>query len=255
MFFVISKILSFLFSPFTWILALLALAVFLKNPKKKKRFLIAALASALFFSNTFIAKEFMRLWEPSPVPVTSLQKHYSAAIVLGGGMVTADSRYNSTSFRHNTDRIMQAIWLYNNGVVDKIVISGGSGSLQFRNMLEGSILYHYLCDIGIPADDMLIDSLSDNTHQNAVNTAILLNDSLPGENYLLITSASHMRRSLGCFHHEGIEADPFPVDFTAGERSWDVMNLIVPKAEAFVIWEELLHEIVGSVIYRIVGYW
>lgn len=254
MFFVISKILAFLFSPFTWILVLLAFGIFLKNPKRKKRFLIAALVSALFFSNTFIAKEFMRLWEPSPVPVSSLQKHYSAAIVLGGGMVTTDSRYNSTTFRHNTDRIMQAIWLYENGLVDKIVISGGSGSLQYRNMLEGSILYHYLCDIGIPSSAMLIDSLSDNTHQNAVNTAKLLADSLPGGNYLLITSASHMRRSLGCFRHEGVEVDPFPVDFTAGERSWDVMNLIVPKAEAFVIWEELLHEIIGSFTYWVAGY-
>lgn len=254
MFFIISKILSFLFSPFTWILALLVLGIFFKNPKRKKRFLIAALVSTLFFSNTFIAKEFMRLWEPSPVPIESLPKHYDAAIVLGGGMVTTDSRFNSTTFRHNTDRIMQAIWLYENGYADKIVISGGSGSLQYRNMLEGSILYHYLCDIGIPASDMLIDSLSDNTHQNAVNTAKLLNDSLPNGNYLLITSASHMRRSLGCFRNEEIDADPFPVDFTAGQRSWDVMNIIVPKAEAFIIWEELLHEMIGSVTYWLAGY-
>jgi hypothetical protein len=64
-----------------------------------------------------------------------------------------------------------------------------------------------------------------------------------------------MRRSLGCFRSEGIDADPFPVDFTAGQRSWDVMNIIVPKAEAFIIWEELLHEMIGSVTYWMAGYW
>lgn len=254
MFFILSKILAFLFSPITWILALTALSLFLRKPKLKKRFLIAALTTGLFFTNPFIAKEFMRMWEPTPTSVYSIQKKYDAVIVLGGGIVTTDAQKKTMTFRNNPDRIMQALWLYQNDNTDKILISGGSGSMQYPDMLESVLLRDYLIDIGIPAKDILIDSLSNNTHENAVNTAKILNDSIPGGEFLLITSASHMRRSIGCFRKVNLKVDPFAVDLTAGDRSWYWMNLLVPQTEALDIWDELLHEIIGYLTYRIVGY-
>lgn len=254
MFFVISKILSFLISPLTWVIALALLSLLLRNPKTKRRLLRIAIVAALFFSNTFIAKEFMRLWEPAPVALTELKRNYDAVIVLGGGMATTDERQHTTTFRHNTDRLLQSVWLYQNGYADRIVLSGGAGTLQYRNMREASILYNYLIEIGIPAEVVLVDSLSDNTHENAVNTAKLLSDSIPGGSFLLITSASHMRRSLACFENEGVVADPYPVDFTAGSRQWNIMNMLVPQTEGFAIWEELLHEMIGFLVYRIAGY-
>jgi len=254
MFFILSKILAFLFSPLSWILILLVLGIVLKNPKLKKRFLIASLATALFFTNTFIAKEFMRMWEPDPVSVNNVSKHYDAVIVLGGGIVTTDAQKRTLTFRHNPDRIMQALWLYKNNKVDKILISGGSGSMQYPDMLEGALLCDYLIEIGIPSEDILVDSLSNNTRENAVNSAKILNDSIPGGEFLLMTSASHMRRSMGCFEKANLKVDPFPVDLVAGDRSWYWMNLMVPKTEALDIWDELLHEIIGYITYRIAGY-
>ncbi len=254
MFFILSKILAFLFSPITWILALIALALFLRNPKLKKRFLIAALATGLFFTNSFIAKEFMRMWEPEPSSVYSIQIKYDAVIVLGGGIVTTNAQNKTLTFRNNPDRIMQALWLYKNDKADKILISGGSGSMQYPDMLESVLLRDYLIDIGVPSEDIYIDSLSNNTRENAVNSAKILNDSIPGGEFLLITSASHMRRSIGCFRNVNLKVDPFPVDLTAGDRSWYWMNLLLPKTDALDIWDELLHEIIGYLTYRIVGY-
>ena len=140
MFFILSKILAFLFSPITWILALIALSMLLRKPKLKKRFLIAALVVGLFFTNTFIAKEFMRRWEPEPTSVNSIQKKYDAVIVLGGGIVTTNAQNRTLTFRNNPDRIMQALWLYENGKAGKILISGGSGSMQYPDMLESVLL-------------------------------------------------------------------------------------------------------------------
>ena len=254
MFFILSKILAFLFSPITWILALTALSLFLRKPKLKKRFLIASLATGLFFTNPFIAKEFMRMWEPEPASVYSIRKKYDAVIVLGGGIVTTDAQNKTLTFRNNPDRIMQALWLYKNDKADKILISGGSGSMQYPDMLESVLLRDYLIKIGIPAEDILIDSLSNNTRENAVNSAAILNKHFPGGSFLLITSASHMRRSLGCFNKAGLMVDPFPVDLTAGDRSWYWMNLLMPQTEALEIWDELLHEIIGCLTYRIIGY-
>lgn len=254
MFFAFSKILSFLFSPLSWILALLLFALFKKKAKIKQKFLLIAIIAFFFFSNRFIAGEFMRMWEPAHVNISDLKDHYDVAVVMGGGMVTYDVKHNEITFRNNTDRIMQTIYLYNQGKVDKILISGGSGSLNYRNMLEGPLLKSYLIKNGIPENDIWVDSISDNTHQNAVNCAKILNDSLPGGEYLLITSASHMRRTSACFKKEGIDCDTYPVDFNTGERNWFILNILIPNTDAIKMWEEFFHELSGYIIYAIAGY-
>ena len=73
MFFIFSKILAFLISPLTWILILLTVTLLLKKSKTKKTFLIITVCVSFFFTNTFIAKEFMRMWEAKPVGVKILQ--------------------------------------------------------------------------------------------------------------------------------------------------------------------------------------
>jgi uncharacterized SAM-binding protein YcdF (DUF218 family) len=255
MFFILSKILAFLLSPLTWIMALAALSLFLNNKKLKKRFLIATLITAYFFSNTFIAKEFMRMWEPKPVSVHQIKKNYDVVIVLGGGIITQDAQNKTLTFRNNPDRIMQALWLYENNKADKILISSGSGSMQYPDMLESVLLRNFLVDIGVPRQDILIDSVSNNTHENAVKTAEILNREYPdGGSFLLITSASHMMRSKACFKKAGVNVDTFPVDLTAGNRSWYWMNLLLPNTEALKIWNDLLHELIGCLTYRIMGY-
>jgi uncharacterized SAM-binding protein YcdF (DUF218 family) len=254
MFFVFSKILSFLFSPLTWVIILLFFALFNKKQGRKRKLLLWAIIIFLFFSNRFIADEFMRMWEPAHKSELELKNHYDAAIVLGGGMVTYDAKYKTTTFRNNTDRILQAVHLYHQKRVDKIIICGGSGSLKYRNMLEGPLLKNYLIEIGIPAEDIWVDSLSDNTHENAINATQIVNDSFASGDFLLISSASHMRRTIACFRHEGLEFDTYPVDFNTGSRNWYFLNLIIPDLEAIRLWEELLHEVSGYIIYAMAGY-
>ncbi len=254
MFFFFSKILSFLFSPLSWILALLLFALFKKKAKTKRKFLLTAIIVFLFFSNQFIAAEFMRMWEPAHIEASALNTQYDVAIVVGGGMVTYDAMHKDITFRNNTDRIMKTIHLYNQGKVDKILISGGSGSLNYRNMLEAPLLKSYFIENGIPSQDIWVDSVSYNTHENAVQCAKILNDSLPGGDYLLITSASHMRRTSACFREEGIVCDYYPVDFNTGKRNWFIINLLIPNLEALKMWKELIHEVSGYIVYAIAGY-
>ena len=112
MFFVISKIFSFLLTPIIWIIILLGLSLGLKNPKKSRKALIITVIVFLFFSNSFIVDEFIRLWE---LPITGtkyLTENYNVGIVLGGGMVTFDKKNDRIIFRENVDRILQAVELY-----------------------------------------------------------------------------------------------------------------------------------------------
>jgi uncharacterized SAM-binding protein YcdF (DUF218 family) len=254
MFFIISKILSFLIAPLTWIITLLLLALFLKNKKWSKRCLIYCVIVTLFFTNPFLANEAVGLWEYPITQDKDMAVSYDAGIVLGGGMVTIDADYNRMTFRNNVDRIMQAVNLYKTGRIKKMIISGGSGSLIFRNMLEASLLKRYFVTIGIPDSVMLIDSLSDNTYQNAVNSAQIIKKDFPNGKFLLITSSQHMRRAKACFEKAGISVTPYSTNKLTGKRIFNYQQFIIPDIEALGNWNSLIHEIFGYMVYSMSGY-
>jgi uncharacterized SAM-binding protein YcdF (DUF218 family) len=173
---------------------------------------------------------------------------------LGGGMITIDTDSNRATFRNNTDRILQTVRLYKTGKIKKMLISSGSGSLEYRNMLESSLLKKYLITIGIPDSVIMIDSISDNTYQNAVCCAKILKSEPKNNRYLLITSATHMRRAKACFNKQGINVDIYATNKLAGKIKWSFEFLLLPDIEALDDWQNLLHELFGYFTYWIAGY-
>ena len=74
---------------------------------------------------------------------------------------------------------------------------------------------------------------------------------LPNGNFLLITSASHMRRAMMCFKKSELKVTPFPTDCTKSSRSIGVMYILSPRIEALDQWETLIKEWVGYIVYSI----
>ena len=64
--------------------------------------------------------------------------------------------------------------------------------------------------MGVPPERMLFETAARNTHENAV-LAHALAKPRPGETWLLVTSASHMPRSVGVFRRAGWDVVPWPV--------------------------------------------
>ncbi|MCD4772376.1 MAG: YdcF family protein [Bacteroidales bacterium] len=257
MFFIISKILEIFMSPVLLVIGLLifSLIYFKKNSKRSKKLLIAALLLFYFFSNSFIIDELMRVWEIQVTRTENLADNYKVGIVMGGGTITYDYINDRRTYRNNIDRVLQAIELYKTGKIDKILLSGGAGNLIFRDMLEAELLKDFLLQIGINEKDILIDTLSDNTYQNAVYCArILKKNHLEKENILLITSAVHMRRSLGCFKKQDINVIPYSTNKYAGIRRYQFEHLFIPQLVNFILWKKLIHETIGYVVYDIYGY-
>lgn len=252
MFFFLSKILQFLINPMVWIVFLLLLAVLTGDENFKKKCLRLSLILTLIFSNSFIFDECERAWEIPITPYRSLKK-YDAGIVLGG-MTLYDKTADRLQFQRGGDRLFQAIELYKRGYIKKIVFTGGSGSVLHPEDKEGPWVERYLLTLGIPQQDFLIEGESQNTHENAVYTKALLDKhNFKGE-YLLITSAFHMRRSMGCFNKEGVLVSPYSTDRYAGPRKFEFEHLFIPDASALYDFNNLIHEIVGFITYKIVGY-
>lgn len=214
----------------------------------------AVIVILIFFSNTFIFKEFVRLWE---IPATPIDKvaHHEVGIVLGG-MFEYDNDTERLSIRRGGDRIWQAIDLYERNKIDKILLSGDHGYVTDRGLHESKQLKKVLVRWGIPDNDIILEEKSKNTAQNAKETAALIRQSYPHfSSFLLITSAKHMKRAKACFDKAGLQTTAFSTDpFVGPERSYHWDEFIIPNASNFSDWFSLNKEVVGYVVYDIVGY-
>ncbi|OFZ34152.1 MAG: hypothetical protein A3D92_06800 [Bacteroidetes bacterium RIFCSPHIGHO2_02_FULL_44_7] len=254
MFFVLSKFLLFLLSPFFWLVLCFAGYFIIKKTKWKKRLLYSGISIFIFFSNTVIYSTICGWWE---VPGTKIDavSHHDVAIVLGG-MFEYNSDVNGLSIRRQGDRLVQALSLYKGGKVDKLLITGDSGFIGERGLHEARQVKELLMLWGIPEADILTEETSKNTHENAANTKKLLKNSYPHlRSYVLVTSGIHMKRSLACFETEGLKCTPFSTDLYANQTGgyyWD--QYLIPDVSNFDSWNYLMKEMAGYVVYDLAGY-
>lgn len=252
MFFILSKILSFIINPTTWITIFLLVAYFSKDDKRRKRYLLIGVFIFLFFSNGFLFNSFMSLWEIPATPYSELGT-YEAGIVLGG-MSVQDEKLDRAQFFRGVDRLIQAIDLYKRGVIKKIVFSGGSGRILHPEMKEGVYLKDYILKMGVSEKDLIIESESNNTYENAAFTKSLLEKEKISGDLLLITSAFHMKRSIGCFKKQGITVKSFSTDRYSGPVKFEFDHLFIPDVSALTAWTNYIHEVVGFIVYKLKGY-
>ena len=245
MFYIASKLLAFLIQPVIWVFILLIFALFHKS--KRKIILVTSIITFYFFSNNFIADEFARLWE---VKKFTPSITYDVGIVLGG-IADYDKITKTHNFNKNADRLMYAEQLYHKGIIKKIMLSGGNGLLFNDGYVESEAMRDYLLVNKIPIKDIIIENNSRNTIENAMNSAEILKEKYTKGTLLLITSANHMRRAQLCFNKANLETTAFPTDCTNSSRATGYDYLFLPRVEALGRWQDLIHEWVGYIVYKI----
>jgi len=102
----------------------------------------------------------------------------------------------------------------------RIVYSGGDPSLFGKTGRETDFVYPLLDGLGVSRDRVLLETRSRNTAENAAFTKELVGPK-PGERWLLVTSALHMPRAIGCFRKAGFPVEAYPVGWrTTREFDW-----------------------------------
>ncbi len=241
----------------TWILASLGFAFFTKNPKLRKRFTGIGLLLLFIFGNSFLANEAFLLWEVPGIPYTSIKEPYEVGIILTG---LTEGRKNPKDRMYSgkgVDRIIHTLELYKLGKIKYILITGATPEglgMRTDETSENEHLRNFLVMSGVPEDKIIMEITARNTRENALRSAEILNKRFPNQKYLLITSAFHMHRAEGCFKKAGINATAFSTDFHAHERHYSFADLFIPNEGALSKWFVLFHEILGYVIYKIMGY-
>lgn len=237
-----------------WVFGLLVYSFFTKIETRAKKLRIAAVIVLYISCNSFIVDELFRSYETETIDHDLTTTHYAGAIVLGG-IGDVDLRLKKINFTHSGDRLFQTIRLYKTGRIDKIIYTGGSGSIEFPEKKEGLYVQKYLREIQIPDSVMMIESESRNTYENAIFTKKLLGDSLVNSKFLLVTSAYHMPRALAVFKKAGFtNITAYTTDRISGIRRFTLDHLFIPNTDAAFNLRFLLHEWVGYLIYKMKGY-
>ena len=255
MFFILSKVLSFIIQPTMWLIGLLGWAFFTKNSTKKRRILRGVFFLTIALTNPFLMHQTFRLYETPAVSMSDLRDTFDVGIVLGGFSkfdVPADDRLN---FNQASNRLIDAVVLYKKGLVRKLLISGGDGNLLGGKSLEAVKTEPFLLLMGVRQEDILLESRSRNTHENALFSKQLIDSQrVITPKILMITSAYHMPRAMGCFRKVGLDVQPFSAHFVGEKPSWGASYWLKPDAEAFANWEAIFKEWIGYVVYKLKGY-
>lgn len=88
--------------------------------------------------------------------------------------------------------------LYQEGLVKKLIASGGIGYLnKDRNNPEAFLIRDYLLNAGIPGSDIISEPISKNTFENIINILSILNNiyDINNTSFTIITSDFHLKRS------------------------------------------------------------
>ena len=251
MFYVLSKALLFLIQPATWLVLLVAYALWTKRRKNKRRAILAILSLYLILGNPMIYNYVLSQLE---WPSRGMEgEHYRYAIVLGG-----HGEYNThrdgLELNKAADRLVAAINVYHQGLVDQIIISSGVSPLDRPELNEAAISKQMLVAANIPAEDIIVEDASWNTHENALYTTELIKSRGGDQSSILVTSAFHMNRALQCFRKEGLDPSPYPVDYISGGGVCLGLGCVLPSVRVLLDWQVIIKEKVGLLVYGVKGY-
>lgn len=169
----------------------------------------------------------------------------NAIVLLGSGTAhVAGTRQVEPNIVAN-GRIIEAYALYRDcrqgGNDCKLVVSGGD---PFRNGVAEAVAYgNVLATMGVARSDLLLESRSMNTWQNAQFVQPMLKDYGP-EQVLLVSSATHLNRARLYFAHFGMDVIPVRGDYA------DVRMTCWPNASNMALTDLAAHEYIGVLIYR-----
>ena len=213
MFFILSKTVVFLLLPSNFLILLgLAGLVLLATrfARAGRRLLVASLALLALAGFTPLGAVLSHKLESRFPPWDASRGAPDGIIVLGGAILPRLSQDHGTpAVTADAARIIAIGKLARDYPNARIVYSGGDSSL-LGNEPEANFLYPLLDSIGVPRTRVMLELRSRNTEENAVFTKALVQPK-PGERWLLVTSAQHMPRAIGCFRRVGFAVEAYPV--------------------------------------------
>ncbi len=252
MFFNLSKIVTFLLDPYFYIVLFLFVAIIGCHYQKKNKvlFFFIFIFFGIVTTNVFTNKVLFYL--ENLQPKQQLQQHYDAVIVLSGMLDLSLSDQHNFEFSAATDRILKGIELIKENRAEYLIISGGDGSFITTGKSEALLLAKFAQKWGVPQNRIIVEANSHNTFENALETSKIVTQ-LNLKKLLLVTSAFHMHRAIGCFKKQNLFPDVLAVDFRVSKNDNNDFRDYIPSSEGLSRLSFFTHEMVGIGVYYLTG--
>lgn len=267
LFFITSKIVQFVIEPLNLIFLATLLAWFfltIRKPALTNRLLALAVIGFLGVGYMPISESLIRILEDA-VPKPSIQNlnpdQFAGIIILGGAIEGEDVAVDrgEISLKSSAERVTKGLELIRKYPDKPFIFSGFSGRVNPRGMSEADAFKQLIQEQGlgdITNTTAFYENQSRNTYENAVYSKKIIDAIYPQsldhqlKPWLLVTSASHMYRSVKIFEKQGIQVIAVPVDYqTANTLQWREFDL----TEGAFLWNKLLHEYIGIAAYQLTG--
>lgn len=171
--------------------------------------------------------------------------HRNVIILLGAGTVRSGSGAIEPSLYAN-GRILRAAELYRSckatGGDCKVEVSGGD-AMKLKQA-EADVYAITLDRLGVPRADLMLESKSMNTFQNAQFSKPLLM-AYGADKVVLVSSAVHLKRVVLYFAHFGIRGEAIRGDYVTAQYDW------LPTSENLSFADFAIHEYVGVGRYHL----
>ena len=240
---------SWVLPPGIFILALFVLAWWLwkKRGEKRAAAVLFALTFAFYLLCTgFVAEKTMGWLESAYQPPE--RPAGDVIIMLGGGAYsdTPDVDGTGTLCASPASRLLTAVRLQRQLGVP-ILLSGGQ--VYEDTGAEAKIARRMLIDLGVPEEQILVETRSVNTTQNARYSAEILR-AQDLTQPILVTSAFHMKRAVLNFKKQGIDVVPYPADYQVTHHPVFHYTKLRPQTEALLDNVTVLQETLRTLVTR-----
>ena len=261
LFFLISKLLHFCIEPLNWVIVFVCLSLLflgLRKPHLCKQFLVFALLDLLIVGWLPASDALLRPLE-NVIPKMEVRKlaedQIGGIIILGGAIEGGEIAIDrgEISIGSSAERVTKAFELIRKYPDLPFIFSGFSGRISPSGLSEADAFKQLIQEQGLAGRSGHYENQSRNTYENVLFMKPMIAEieqGKTGKPWLLITSASHMYRSVKIFQKQGLEIIPVPVDYqTANSLQWTAFDLVGGAQN----WNKLIHEIIGLFAYWITG--
>jgi len=257
MFFELSKIGWFLAVPSNLMWTALVIGTLLSLTRLRRLGLGLSLVSLVLIGAIGIGPVSLALIRPlddrfPPPPIDAPAP--AGIVVLGGSFDSTVSDGRSTiTLNDAAERLTEAVALARRFPEARIVFTGGLGQLfSTRDANEADLARRFFAEMGIEPSRLTFERESRNTYENAVYTRRLVAPR-PGERWLLVTSAWHMPRAVGCFRVAGFPVTAYPVDYRSRGDEHDAATVFPSLSDGLRRFDVAAREWAGLVVYHLTG--
>lgn len=169
--------------------------------------------------------------------VKNIESKYDAILVLGAGL------RNGKPSPILKDRLDVALKLYNDGVSDKIIVSGDHGKKYYD---EVNVMKNYLLEHGVDSKNIFMDHAGFSTYDSVYRAKNIF----MANSVVIVTQKYHLYRSLYIASSLGLDAVGYSSTLRdySGKYKFELREILARDKDAFKVLFKPEADIMGDAI-------